>query len=742
MIYGGREPAKHNGNTSYVKETGRPGPYGPKSVNLEATFVVARNATNANLYFGEHKIPLNLEGNRSLSARNSPLLPAPAPALSQDARTADFFINGQRGIAVTGVYREFDAESTVGYPAMVDLEVLSLGDYAETDAEDGPNTGSGGVCFGKRGSECLEVLWGPETRFDAILSLEDGEAEAFAEARRGGARWPLPHTVSFIVPHNQDAAVLKFGEHSIPVDLRGMTGAPTYDYTAHYLEARPGAMLYDSEGKTIVLDAITQDPDSGSLELAMTVRNDSEAADFTPALLPSPIFSTTGFVGLTCGVRGETLHPGQSAPLRFIVPRSGNADWGYVTYSPDQEKRPDGVALQMTEEKESGSAAPGVIEPTPVPRNLTAGAQVQPVRLRDCSLDADADRQGSLAGYVKFDRMEDEGKFWPVKVLCRHLHRYGPLGQRGSGITTTVSDGVLYSAYQGGLSAMDAASGAVLWNFRSDSALNGRVLETNGVVLMTMAEERPGTTYALDAASGHLLWDTGRALLGEPVADGMGYRIVAKHDSVDFEILGLDLATDDKVWQKQLEGRGILSRGFSPRTLLATADGVVYVTLAAPLGTLALDAANGDLLWEWEGNFLDDRHIGSMVVADGVVYGMITKFGPDGFDLNGEALVAIDAFNGNLLWRWNTEDFDFHPWGAAEYPNIRLCYADEGIVYGYGGGHSLNGYGLYALDLATGSQLWWLNNWVAHAVANEGVLYATIGDHLYAIQTDASRPHQ
>ncbi len=192
LIYGWREPAKRNGNTSYVIETGRPGLYGPKSVNLEVTFVVARNATNANLCFGEHKIPLNLEGNRSLSARNSPLLPAPAPALSQDAKTANFFINGQRGIAVTGVYHEFEAESTVGYRTMVDLEVLSLGDYAETDAEDGPNTGSGGVCFGKRGSECLEVLWGPETRFNAILSLDDGEAKAFAVAR-GRPVAPAPH---------------------------------------------------------------------------------------------------------------------------------------------------------------------------------------------------------------------------------------------------------------------------------------------------------------------------------------------------------------------------------------------------------------------------------------------------------------------------------------------------------------------------------------------------------------------
>ena len=76
---------------------------------------------------------------------------------------------------------------------------------------------------------------------------------------------------------------------------------------------------------------------------------------------------------------------------------------------------------------------------------------------------------------------------------------------------------------------MDAASGAVLWNSRipsTYSAENGRVLETNGVVLvvlMRMAGERYGTAaYALDAASGRLLWDSGRALVEGRVADGMG----------------------------------------------------------------------------------------------------------------------------------------------------------------------------------------------------------------------------
>ncbi len=85
----------------------------------------------------------------------------------------------------------------------------------------------------------------------------------------------------------------------------------------------------------------------------------------------------------------------------------------------------------MTEEKESGSADPGVIGPTRVPRNITAGAPVQPVRLRDCSLDADADRQGSLGGYVKFDRMEDEGKFGRSKCFGDAFIVMVPSGSAG-----------------------------------------------------------------------------------------------------------------------------------------------------------------------------------------------------------------------------------------------------------------------------------------------------------------------
>ena len=155
-------------------------------------------------------------------------------------------MDSEHGIGLTHV----DCVDLRDYPAMatarVELSVLSLGDYDAYGQEISQDAGS--VCLGQGGSECLEIFWGPEEQFNTILSLEGGDE--FAEARRGGARWPLPVAIEFNLPNNHDSAALEFGGHRIPLDLRGMTGDPAFDYTAHYAEATPGSTLYKSEGKT------------------------------------------------------------------------------------------------------------------------------------------------------------------------------------------------------------------------------------------------------------------------------------------------------------------------------------------------------------------------------------------------------------------------------------------------------------------------------------------------------------
>ena len=242
-----------------------------------------------------------------------------------------------------------------------------------------------------------------------------------------------------------------------------MTGDPAFDYTAHYAEATPGSTLYESEGKTVALDSITQHPDTGDIELAMTATNDSEASDFLPVLNPAAFLSTTGKVDITEGNRtitGENLVPGQSASLEVVVPRGGNEEFGYVAYSLDQDKRPDGAVLQVTD-----GAAP-----------------------------AGAGPQRSLPAVARFDRAEDEGEFWPVKMLWRYPSTNG---------SPSVVDGVAYVLSDDGPLALDAATGSKLW-MNGGSGWNwddGTIKVADGVVYFA-----DGGLKASDAATGELLW--------------------------------------------------------------------------------------------------------------------------------------------------------------------------------------------------------------------------------------------
>ena len=132
-----------------------------KAVNLEVTFEVAANATQGSLYFNEHKVPLNLEGDDFGDPGQAVRAPAPTPPPSQDPKTANFFMDRQHGIAVTNVYRVVDLNGPMAR-ARVELLVLPLGGYdgslPHRVRPDDPKTGS--VCLGNGFTEPLIKLPG------------------------------------------------------------------------------------------------------------------------------------------------------------------------------------------------------------------------------------------------------------------------------------------------------------------------------------------------------------------------------------------------------------------------------------------------------------------------------------------------------------------------------------------------------------------------------------------------------
>ena len=549
--------------------------FGLKAVNFQVTFEVAANADKAGLFFGEYRIPLDLQGD--YAPRDSQaFLPAPAAPPSQDAKTASFFMDSQHGIAVTYANRAVDLEDPLMSTVRVDLSVLALGEYDSSEPGKGPGFGlddsTASVCFGKSGSECLEIFWGPENQFNAILTLEEGDADAFTAARRNGARWPLPVTVNFRAPANHDSAVLKFGEHEVPLDLRGMAGRPTFDYTAHYSEAAPGSVLYELDGKTVVLDGVQHNPVSGGIELSMTAVNDSEAADFAPVFIPDAVFSAGGRVEVMSGfgILGvDKLAPGQRASFRYVIPRAG----ARVVYSDDPEKRPDGVVFQVvdlyTPAADGSGSAPRAIPATPIPippislPTLTPSSAATELEAKMPSLIAASesdkfhrDPQASSPAFVRFDRTPDEGKFWPVKILWWCPAGENPAacgeatpifwGAESSRATvwdgveyyaTAIGNGKVFAATRESLLAMDADSGDPLWS-RDDLFLQdvSGLAADNGVVYAV--SQYWFVLDAFDAAEGELLWTfvkygIGGAPIVEDgvvyvVADGYLYALLAK----------------------------------------------------------------------------------------------------------------------------------------------------------------------------------------------------------------------
>ena len=639
-----------NQNEAQLKVTGMESSNSHKAVNFQATFEVAANATKGSLFFGEHEIALDLQGNYVRRPKHFPSLLAPEPPSSGDAKTAGYFVGSENGIRVARVSRTSHRTDSLISTSRVDLWILPLGDNEVPEL--GDSTGS--TCLGANGTDCIEIFWGPEKQFNAVLSLNEGEVETFATARRAGARWPLPISVRFITPNIHDNAVLRFGGHEIALDLRGMAGQPTFDYAAHYSEATPGSVLYDSGGKTVVLDSLSHNSDDGSMELSMTASNGSEAEDFGPVIIPDGVFSTRGMVDVNEGQRtflAEKLAPGQSTSFAYSVPRGGDGNWGYVAYSEDSARRPDGLVIRVAD-----SYAP---DGTP---KVDGGGFVS---VAD-STNFVHDPQTSFPAFAKFQRRADEGKFWPVKMLWRH-----PVGYSDSGDFHIVPEGIAYAASQNySLDALDAVTGEQIWDFAPGPFENfAPGFLRFDVVDEVVYAQSPNHTllYALNAATGEQIWDS-------VVEHGFSYvyfsnGIVFAHTWNTLQ--ALNAGTGEQVWDFAYPW-GQIS--------VNVADGVVYMGVSHSGEFFALNALTGEEIWETPADL--DGDFWGIEVADGVAY------------VNSEGtLYALNAATGERLWRH----------GGWPSPAARDFIVADGTVYVKYSGRTDN---IVALGAPDGEPIW------------------------------------
>ena len=199
-----------------------------------------------------------------------------------------------------------------------------------------------------------------------------------------------------------------------------------------------------------------------------------------------------------------------------------------------------------------------------------------------------------------------------------------------------------------------------------------------------------GTLYALDAASGAVVWTfVTSGPISTPPAVGDGAVYVGNHDG---RFYAVDAATGVELWSQSLGG--------AIESSAAVADGVV-VSGSRATSVVGYDAATGERLWavsmgtSWADSSVD--------IADGVAY-----FGSSAAG----RVVAADLHTGVEVWRSTVGGF---PWARPT--------AAGSTVYAASGGAGVerpDGDSLFALDSTTGAAVWSLPTGEALQWAPEG----------------------
>jgi eukaryotic-like serine/threonine-protein kinase len=274
--------------------------------------------------------------------------------------------------------------------------------------------------------------------------------------------------------------------------------------------------------------------------------------------------------------------------------------------------------------------------------------------------------------------------------------------------------GVVYAAcHDGTLYALDAATGTERWRFtRTDL---GAVVAVGELVYVEVLDAggpagvETNVLRALDAATGEERWHTAVPGGTGPAVDA-GLLVVGTTEGF---LLGFDATTGAERWRLQVSTQGVVDR-------VALAGGIAYTGVDAE-GFFAVDAASGTLLWRGD---IGGQRIGAAVVAEGVAYIGAAHGG-------GGRLYAFDATTGELLWRGDEPLFspavlDGVGYSGAEDGTVtafdtadgterwqtqlggvvlNVAIAD-GVLYALSNKGPVDGAAVFALDAATGNQLW------------------------------------
>lgn len=195
---------------------------------------------------------------------------------------------------------------------------------------------------------------------------------------------------------------------------------------------------------------------------------------------------------------------------------------------------------------------------------------------------------------------------------------------------------VYFTAYDGNAYALDAASGALKWKFQTagERRFAGKHLHGTQPVAETMPDpfdsylsspavwngavyfgSGDGNVYALDAASGALKWKfrTGDVVHASPaIADGTVF--IGSWDSYFY---ALDAASGQEKWKFKTGEDHDTYNQVGIQSSAAVAEGMVYFG-CRDSHLYALDAVSGDKKWAFSAN--GSWVVGSPAVREGKVY--------------------------------------------------------------------------------------------------------------------------
>ncbi len=234
-----------------------------------------------------------------------------------------------------------------------------------------------------------------------------------------------------------------------------------------------------------------------------------------------------------------------------------------------------------------------------------------------------------------------------------------------------VAGRLVLGTHEGRVLCLDAATRAILWEFRSGDAVVAAPSVAGDRVVFGSFD---GHVYALDAETGRLDWkhDTGKPVVSTPAVAG---RLVIV-GSRSYDLVALDATTGALAWRRYIWFSWVES---SP----VVRDGTVYVGSSDAAAVFAFDAATGTERWKadvWGWAWGEP-----LVTAERVVVGTA---GQRGYPApHRGAVVALDRATGRPAWQFTVEPSDEATFGFTGSPAATggrvFVAALDGRVYAF-----------------------------------------------------------